>query len=94
MINIDMAAYLNNNFIMAGCVATVATIGLAVINRKTDEQIHYKTYLKHLTLIYVLILTLLYFKTSISTSSLSQKGGAAPVINGYQQEINIGEPNF
>ena len=87
-----MTTYLNNNFIMAGCVATVATIGLAVINRKTDEQIQYKTYLKHLALIYVLTLVLLYFKTS--TSSLPQKGGAAPTINGYQQEINIGEPNF
>ena len=88
-----MMAYLNNNFIMAGCVFTVATIGLAVINRKNEEPIQYKTYLKHLVLIYVLVLALLYFKT-LNSSPLTQKGGGSPTINGYQQEINIGEPNF
>jgi hypothetical protein len=85
--------YLNNNFIMAGCVSTVATIGLVAINRKNEETIQYKTYLKHLVLIYVLVLALLYFK-KINGSPLIQKGGGAPTINGYQQEINIGEPNF
>ena len=86
-----MKEYLNNNLVSSLIIAMISTALLYYYNRKNNENINYMTYIKHFISLIILIWLTLYFKSSNNIQLNPLKGGG---LSSYQDNINIGEPNF
>jgi len=86
-----MKEYLNNNLVLSLIISIVSTLLLYYNNRKNNETINYMTYIKHFIVLSISIWVLLYFKDSNNINLNGLKGGGT---SSYQDNINIGDPNF
>lgn len=80
-----MLDMLNNSYVLNGIVAIVSTLVLFLLCRTDDKPCSWKVYLKHLVLVFVILVALEYLKP------LVMKGGANVA---SQPDVNIGNPDF
>ena len=80
-----MLDMLNNSYALNGIVAVVSTLVLFLLCRTDDKPCSWKVYLKHMVLVFVILVALEYLKP------LVMKGGD---VIASQPDINIGNPDF
>ena len=93
-----MLKYLENKYILAAVVSCVSLLGMYMLNWNVDKETSkYKIYLKHSLLIFILVLMVIYFRSS-SKLNITTGGGSSIIssqpVNDLVQNVNIGDPNF
>ena len=80
-----MLDMLNNSYVFNGIVSVISTLVLFLLCRTDDKPCSWKVYLKHLVLVFLILVILEYLKP------LVMKGGANVA---SQIDVNIGNPDF
>ena len=80
-----MLNMLNNQYILNGIVSLVSTIVLYLLCRTDDKPCSWKVYLKHLVVVFIILVSIDYIKP------LVMSGGASV---SAQPDVNIGNPDF
>lgn len=80
-----MLDMLNNSYVFNGIVSVISTLVLFLLCRTDDKPCSWKVYLKHLVLVFLILVTLEYLKPLI------MKGGSNV---SSQPDVNIGNPDF
>jgi hypothetical protein len=76
---------LNNPYVLNCIVSLVSTLVLYLLCRTDEKPCSWKVYLKHLILVFMILVSIDYIKPLI------MKGGSGSV---SQPEVNIGNPDF
>ena len=80
-----MLDMLNNSYVFNGIVSVISTLVLFLLCRTDDKPCSWKVYLKHLVLVFLILVILEYLKP------LVMKGGDNVP---SQIDVNIGNPDF
>ena len=95
-----MLKHLKNKFILVALVTLCSGLGMYLLERGEDKEKSnkYLRYLKHMLLVYVLVIGLIYLMRylgdNVNNTLVDGNMNLKTVQPSYQNNINVGEPNF